>query len=148
MENIKLVYFVCNKFKNCGIEYEDLVSIGTYGLLKAQKTFNNKFKFSTYAHICIRNEILCAIRNEKKYIRHKNDFVSSDAYTSDYDDINTSILYKQVIDSIPEKYKYLIPLLRKEKTINAVLKEYNIGKYKLRKDLKELKRRVNYGKKI
>lgn len=139
MENIKLVYFVCNKFKNCGIEYEDLVSIGTYGLLKAQKTFNRNFKFSTYACICIRNEILCAIRNEKKYIKHKNDFVSSDACTSDYDDINTSILYKQVIDSIPDKYKYLIPLLRKEKTIKQVSDENKISVSKISREINKVK---------
>ena len=141
MENIKLVYFVCNKFKNCGIEYEDLVSIGTYGLLKAEKTFNNKFKFSTYAHMCIKNEILCALRKEKKYFKHKCDYDVSSVCDSNVD-IDTSILYSQVVNSIPEKYKYLIPLLRKEKTRKEVAGEYNISMKKISRDINIIKHNV------
>lgn len=137
MDNIKLVYYVCNKFKNCIIDYEDLVSIGTYGLLKAQKTYNGSYKFSTYAHKCIKNEILVNIRKEKKYYGNKSNVDIMDIPIEN--DNDTNILYKQVINSIPDEYKYIIPILRKEKTLLQTANELNITIRKLSKQIKDIK---------
>lgn len=68
-ENMKLVYFVVNKFVNTGISREELTSIGLVGYTKALNTYNTekKAKFSTYAVTCIKNEILYFLRKEKKH---------------------------------------------------------------------------------
>lgn len=67
LNNIRLVFHVAKRFKNLAIEYEDLISVGILGLIKAAKTFNTKKnnKFATYASICIRNEILMKARKVK-----------------------------------------------------------------------------------
>jgi RNA polymerase sigma factor (sigma-70 family) len=140
LDNIKLVYYVCNKFKNCIIDYEDLVSIGTYGLLKAQKTYNGSYKFSTYAHKCIENEILMNIRKEKRYYGNKSNFDIMDIAVEN--DNDTDILYKQVINSIPDEYRYIVPILRKEKTLLQTSNELNISIRKIAKQIKYIKNTV------
>ena len=58
--NLRLVVFIARKFENTGVQAEDLISIGTIGLIKAVNTFNpeKKIKLATYASRCIENEIL------------------------------------------------------------------------------------------
>ena len=58
--NLRLVVYIAKKFENTGVGIEDLVSIGTIGLMKAINTFNmeKKIKLATYASRCIENEIL------------------------------------------------------------------------------------------
>jgi len=62
--NLRLVVYIAKRFENTGVGIEELVSIGTYGLIKAITTFNkNKnIKLATYASRCIENEILMFIR--------------------------------------------------------------------------------------
>ena len=62
--NLRLVVYIAKKFENTGISMEDLISIGTIGLIKAVETFNTekKTKLATYASRCIENEILMHIR--------------------------------------------------------------------------------------
>ena len=62
--NLRLVVYISKRFENTGINIEDLISIGTIGLMKAVKTFNpNKnIKLATYASRCIENEILMHLR--------------------------------------------------------------------------------------
>mgnify|MGYP000578574891 CR=1 FL=1 len=66
--NLRLVVYIAKKFENTGIGIEDLISIGTIGLIKAVNTFNFDAtnKLATYASRCIENEILMYIRNNKK----------------------------------------------------------------------------------
>jgi len=66
--NLRLVVYIAKKFENTGIDFEDLISIGTIGLMKAINTFNvNKnIKLATYASRCIENEILMQIRKDTK----------------------------------------------------------------------------------
>ena len=69
--NIRLVVYIARKFENTGIGLEDLISIGTIGLIKAVNTFdpNKNIKLATYASRCIENEILMYLRkNNKKKI--------------------------------------------------------------------------------
>ena len=66
--NLRLVVYIAKKFDNTGIGVEDLISIGTIGLIKAINTFNpaKKIKLATYASRCIENEILMYLRTKKK----------------------------------------------------------------------------------
>ena len=66
--NLRLVVFIARKFENTGIALEDLISIGTIGLIKAVNTFDpaKKIKLATYASRCIENEILMHFRRQKK----------------------------------------------------------------------------------
>lgn len=66
--NLRLVVYIAKKFENTGIGIEDLISIGTIGLMKAVNTFNTdkKIKLATYASRCIENEILMFLRKSNK----------------------------------------------------------------------------------
>ena len=66
--NLRLVVYIAKKFENTGIGIEDLISIGTIGLMKAVNTFNSekKIKLATYASRCIENEILMYLRRNNK----------------------------------------------------------------------------------
>ena len=66
--NLRLVVYIAKKFENTGMDLEDLISIGTIGLMKAINTFNvNKnIKLATYASRCIENEILMQLRRTSK----------------------------------------------------------------------------------
>ncbi len=66
--NLRLVVYIARKFENAGINVEDLISIGTIGLIKAVNTFNpgKNIKLATYASRCIENEILMYLRHSSK----------------------------------------------------------------------------------
>ena len=66
--NLRLVVFLAKKYENTGVDLEDLVSIGTIGLMKGVKTFSvdKNIKLATYASRCIDNEILMYLRKNKK----------------------------------------------------------------------------------
>ncbi|MBP1888592.1 RNA polymerase sporulation-specific sigma factor [Clostridium moniliforme] len=66
--NLRLVVYIARKFENTGVYVEDLISVGTIGLIKAVNTFNpeKKIKLATYASRCIENEILMYLRRNNK----------------------------------------------------------------------------------
>ena len=66
--NLRLVVYIAKKFSGCGIEMEDLISIGAIGLIKAVQTYkyDKKIKLATYASRCIENEILMQLRKMAK----------------------------------------------------------------------------------
>lgn len=66
--NLRLVVYIAKKFDNTGVGVEDLISIGTIGLIKAINTFNTgkNIKLATYASRCIENEILMYLRRNSK----------------------------------------------------------------------------------
>ena len=66
--NLRLVVYIARKFENTGVGVEDLISVGTIGLIKAVNTFNpeKKIKLATYASRCIENEILMYLRRNSK----------------------------------------------------------------------------------
>ena len=66
--NLRLVVYIAKKFENTGVEIEDLISIGTIGLMKAINTFNTgkNIKLATYASRCIENEILMHLRRSNR----------------------------------------------------------------------------------
>ena len=66
--NLRLVVYIAKKFENTGIDLEDLISIGTIGLMKSVNTFNKdkNIKLATYASRCIENEILMQLRRRSR----------------------------------------------------------------------------------
>lgn len=67
-KNLRLVVYISKKFENSGVNIEDLISIGTIGLMKAINSFNveKNIKLATYASRCIENEILMFLRKNQK----------------------------------------------------------------------------------
>ena len=67
--NLRLVAHIVKKFENTKVEKDDLLSIGTFGLIKAVDSYNfaSNVRLATYASRCIENEILMHLRNIKKY---------------------------------------------------------------------------------
>ncbi len=103
--NLRLVVYVARKFENTGVSTEDLISIGSIGLIKAINTFNTdkNIKLATYASRCIENEILMFLRkihNQKTEISLNeplntdwdgNELLLSDILGTDSDDVYKSI---------------------------------------------------------
>ena len=69
VHNLRLVVYIAKKFESTGVGIEDLVSIGTIGLIKAVNTFcpSKNIKLATYASRCIENEILMFLRKSTQY---------------------------------------------------------------------------------
>lgn len=69
VHNLRLVVYIAKKFESTGVGIEDLISIGTIGLIKAVKTFcpQKNIKLATYASRCIENEILMFLRKSSVY---------------------------------------------------------------------------------
>ena len=82
--NLRLVVFIARKFENTGVATEDLISIGTIGLIKAVNTFDpdKKIKLATYASRCIENEILMHIR---KTANQKGEVSLDEPINTDWD---------------------------------------------------------------
>lgn len=112
--NLRLVAYIANKFKNPNIEREDLISIGTIGLIKAVSTFNaNKgIKLATYASRCIENEILIYMRKNNR-IKTKCEMsidepISTDSngnelYISDIIGTSNDIIFETIEEKINKK---------------------------------------------
>ena len=89
--NLRLVAHIIKKYYGSSAEQEDLISIGTIGLIKAVSTFNYEkgTRFATYAARCIENEILMYFRNKKKYAQ---DVSISDPIDCDKDGNSLSLM--------------------------------------------------------
>ncbi len=88
--NLRLVAHISKKYKNSNIDQDDLISIGSIGLMKAIKTFSYEKgnSFSTYASRCIENEILMTFRSDKK---NANSVYLDDVISVDKDGNNLSL---------------------------------------------------------
>ncbi len=82
--NLRLVVYISRRFENTGVGLEDLISIGTIGLIKAINTFNaeKKIKLATYASRCVENEILMHLR---KISSHKSEVSLDEPLNTDWD---------------------------------------------------------------
>ena len=87
--NLRLVVFLAKKYENTGVDLEDLVSIGTIGLMKAVKTFSGdkNIKLATYASRCIDNEILMFLRKNKK-VKGEVSFEESLSFDADGNELH------------------------------------------------------------
>ena len=100
VHNLRLVVYIARKFENTGIGIEDLVSIGTVGLIKAVNTFcpSKKIKLATYASRCIENEILMYLR---KINLHRTDISIDEPLNIDWD--GNELLLSDILGSEPDE---------------------------------------------
>lgn len=107
--NLRLVVYIARKFENTGIYVEDLISIGTIGLIKAINTFNpeKNIKLATYASRCIENEILMYLRknqNRKSEISIDEplnvDWDGNELLLSDILGTDNDIIYRNIEDEV------------------------------------------------
>ncbi|MBR5201973.1 MAG: RNA polymerase sporulation sigma factor SigK [Clostridia bacterium] len=131
IHNLRLVVYIAKKFENSGVNIEDLISIGTIGLIKAVNTFSpeKNIKLATYASRCIENEILMHLRkiaSQKVEISldeplntdwDGNELILADVLGSDGDEINREIeeedekrILLKVIDTLPQREKEIIDM--------------------------------------
>ena len=91
VHNLRLVVYIAKKFEKSGVSIEDLISIGTIGLIKAISTYNKGkgIKLATYSARCIENEILMYFRNIKKY---SQDVFINDTIDTDKDGNSLTLL--------------------------------------------------------
>ncbi|GAV25737.1 sporulation sigma factor SigE [Carboxydothermus islandicus] len=110
--NLRLVVYIARKFENTGVNIEDLVSIGTIGLIKAVNTFNpdKKIKLATYASRCIENEILMYLRRSSKIRLEVSfdeplnvDWDGNELLLSDVLGTEGDIIYKVMEDEVEKK---------------------------------------------
>lgn len=121
--NLRLVVYIAKRFENTGINIEDLISIGTIGLIKAVNTFcaDKNIKLATYASRCIENEILMYIRKNSGRFgdisideplnadQDGNELLLSDILSSDEDSAVDEIMKKEEIAIIHRAVNALDP---------------------------------------
>lgn len=129
--NLRLVVYIAKKFENTGIGIEDLISIGTIGLIKSINTYkpDKNIKLATYSSRCIENEILMYIR-KNNHIKSEmsldeplnvdydgNELLISDIVGSDGDTVSQNIeqdeeraMIKRVVSSLNERERTIIEL--------------------------------------
>ena len=97
--NLRLVVYIARKFENTGVGVEDLISIGTIGLIKAVGTFDagKKIKLATYASRCIENEILMYLR---RHSRTRNEVSFEEPLNVDWD--GNELLLSDVMGTDPD----------------------------------------------
>ncbi len=97
--NLRLVVFIARKFENTGVMLEDLISIGTIGLIKAVNTFDpsKKIKLATYASRCIENEVLMFLR---RHSRTKLEVSLDEPLKTDWD--GNELLLSDVLGTEPD----------------------------------------------
>jgi RNA polymerase sporulation-specific sigma factor len=147
--NLRLVVYIARKFENTGINIEDLISIGTIGLIKAVNTFNpeKKIKLATYASRCIENEILMYLRRNSKTRSEVSfdeplniDWDGNELLLSDVLGTDDDIITKNLETSIDKKLlaKALEQLNDREKQIMELRFGLVGGEEKTQKDVADL----------
>ena len=144
--NLRLVVYISKKFENTGIGIEDLISIGTIGLMKGVNTFNSgkNIKLATYASRCIENEILMFLRKSNKIKgelsideplnrdRDGNELLLSDILGTEPD-----ITSRNIEDEVDKKLlrESISKLKNREKDIMEMRFGFKTGKEKTQKEV-------------
>ena len=126
--NLRLVVYIAKKFENTGVGLDDLVSIGTIGLIKAVNTFsvNRNIKLATYASRCIENEILMYLRRNNKTRLEVSideplnvDWDGNELLLSDILGTDEDVIYRDIENEVERKLllKAINKLTDREKTI-------------------------------
>ena len=120
--NLRLVVYIAKKFENTGIGIEDLISIGTIGLIKAINTFNTdkNIKLATYASRCIENEILMHLR---KSTRTKNEVSIDEPLNVDWD--GNELLLSDILGGDPDQVNKEIESEVDKKLLNTAISKLN-----------------------
>ncbi|WP_279380083.1 RNA polymerase sporulation sigma factor SigE [Sporosalibacterium faouarense] len=135
--NLRLVVYIARKFDNTGVGVEDLISIGTIGLIKAVNTFkpDKKIKLATYASKCIENEILMYLRRNSKTKSEISfdeplniDWDGNELLLSDILGTDSDIIFKYLEEEIDKNLlkEAMINLSNREKKIMQL--RFGLGK--------------------
>ncbi len=125
--NLRLVVYIAKKFDNTGVGVEDLISIGTIGLIKAINTFDpvKNIKLATYASRCIENEILMYLRRNSKT---KMEVSIDEPLNVDWDGNELLIKYKRLSLVINITYNlHIVKLFYRKKLCNFIKLLFNMG---------------------
>lgn len=144
--NLRLVVYIAKKFETTGIQLEDLISIGTIGLVKAINTYKSdkNIKLATYASRCIENEILMYIR--KSANRHlevsideplNTDWDGNELLLSDVLGTDEDVVYKNIEESENKRIidEALMKLSKRERMIINLRYGFLDGKEKTQKEV-------------
>ena len=113
--NLRLVVYIAKKFESAGVNVEDLISIGTIGLIKAVNTFkmDKNIKLATYASRCIENEILMYLRRTSKLKSEVSldeplnvDWDGNELLLSDILGTESDLVYHRLEDEVNRKLLY------------------------------------------
>jgi RNA polymerase sporulation-specific sigma factor len=137
--NLRLVVYIARKFENTGINVEDLISIGTIGLIKAINTFcvDKNIKLATYASRCIENEILMFLRRNTKIKFEVSideplniDWEGNELLLSDILGTDVDVIYKNIEEEVDKQLlnKAMEKLTKREKSIVELRFGVNTGK--------------------
>lgn len=149
--NLRLVVYIAKKFDNTGVGVEDLISIGTIGLIKAINTFNpvKKIKLATYASRCIENEILMYLRRNSKTKMEVSideplnvDWDGNELLLSDILGTDEDVIYKDIESQVERTLlgKAIEKLTKREQTIVRLRFGINMpdGREKTQKEVADL----------
>ena len=147
--NLRLVVYISKKFENTGIDIEDLISIGTIGLMKAINTFkvSKNIKLATYASRCIENEILMYLRRSNKIKGEisideplKQDGDGNELLLSDILGTDNDITSKNIEDEVDRKLLRLSmqKLNKREKNIMELRFGFITGNEKTQKEVADM----------
>ena len=120
--NLRLVVYIAKKFENTGVTVEDLISIGTIGLIKAVNTFDasKKIKLATYASRCIENEILMFLRRTSK---HKMEVSIDEPLNVDWD--GNELLLSDILGTEPDIVNKNIEAETEKELLRSALSKLN-----------------------
>ncbi|AKL95616.1 RNA polymerase sigma-E factor FliA/WhiG family [Clostridium aceticum] len=147
--NLRLVVYIARKFENTGIGVEDLISIGTIGLIKAVNTFNpeKNIKLATYASRCIENEILMYLRRNSKIKMEVSfdeplniDWDGNELLLSDILGTDNDIIYRFLEEEVDKELLKvaLDKLSKREKKIMELRFGLNSGKERTQKEVADI----------
>lgn len=147
--NLRLVVYIARKFENTGVYIEDLVSIGTIGLIKAVNTFDptKRIKLATYASRCIENEILMFLRRNNKLRSEVSfdeplnvDWDGNELLLSDVLGTESDTIYRNLEDEVDRTLLYdaLEKLTDRERKIMELRFGLGTGREMTQKDVADL----------
>ena len=147
--NLRLVVYIARKFENTGVDIEDLISIGTIGLIKAVNSFDpgKKIKLATYASRCIENEILMYLRRNNKTRLEvsfdeplNTDWDGNELLFSDVLGTENDLTYKSLEEEIDKKLLFLAlqKLNKRERKIMELRYGLNNNTEKTQKEVADL----------
>lgn len=147
--NLRLVVYIARKFENTGVNVEDLISVGTIGLIKAVNTFdpNKKIKLATYGSRCIENEILMYLRRNSKvkaeisfYEPLNIDWDGNELLLSDILGTDNDSVYNLIEDEVDKQLLFVAmkKLNRREKEIVELRFGLNGSTEKTQKEVADL----------
>ena len=116
--NLRLVVYIAKRFENTGVGIEELISIGTIGLIKAISTFNNdkNIKLATYASRCIENEILMFVR---KCSSKRREVSIDEPLSVDWD--GNELLLSDILGSDEDSISYEIEVMEERMAIRRAV---------------------------